>query len=84
MMSIDFEGEATFEQSRSFSEELTRLNWQKINKLNTVWQTFIEEDFEDDNIFELIRTDVNFALQRAGIKKAKAEIFSGSSKFVLV
>ncbi|MCU7492694.1 MAG: hypothetical protein ACM3UR_10415 [Bacteroidota bacterium] len=83
MMTIDFDGSATFEQSRSFSNELLRRDWQKLDKLNTVWQTIFEEGLSGENIFDVIKSDINFALDKAGIKKIKAEIYLGSSKFIL-
>ncbi|MGE5354508.1 MAG: hypothetical protein ACM3P0_20665 [Acidobacteriota bacterium] len=83
MMTINFDGSATFEQSRSFSNELVRRDWQKLDKLNTVWQAIFEEGLSGEIIFDVIKSDINFALEKAGIKRIKAEIYLGNSKFVL-
>lgn len=83
MMRIDFDGSATFEQSRSFTNELLRRDWQKIDKLNTVWQVIFEEGLSGENIFEVIKSDINSALDKAEIRKIKAEIYLGNSKFIL-
>lgn len=83
MMTVEFNGSATFEQSRSFSNELIRRDWQKLDRLNTVWQAMFEEGLARESIFEVIKSDINFALEKAGIKKIKAEIYLGSARLVL-
>lgn len=82
-MTVDFDGSATFEQSRSFSSELVRHNWQKLDKLNTVWQVIFEDGLAREKVFEVIKSDINSALEKAGIKKIKAEVYLGNAKFVL-
>lgn len=82
-MTVNFDGSATFDQSRSFSNELVRRNWQKIDKLNAVWQAIFEEGLSREKIFEVIKSDIDIALEKAGIKKIKAEIYLGNAKFVL-
>ncbi|MCU7495249.1 MAG: hypothetical protein HF314_09610 [Ignavibacteria bacterium] len=83
MMTVDFKGSASFEQSRNFSSELIRRDWQKLNKMNTVWQVAFEGDMSREEISEVIKSDISFALEQAGIKKIKAEIYLGDAKLVL-